>query len=162
MNNKIWWVLIAILLVIIIVLTWMLVATPAPAQLPITATSTPMTQTPPATTSDQPLHTRVVVSAPLSGATVLGKTFTVSGEAPGTWYNEAVFPIQVRDAQGNVIGHGQGQAQSDWMTTAQVPFSGLVTLDTVYHGPATLILLKDNESGLPQNDDSLEVGIVIQ
>jgi len=160
MNSKIWWVIIAILLVVIVILTWMLVATPA-TQAPVTATSTTASQTTPTTSEDQPLHSRVVITSPSAGATV-GQTFTVTGQAPGNWYNEAVFPLQVRDADNNVIGHGQAQAQSDWMTTAQVPFSAAVSLDTVYHGAATLVILKDNESGLPENDDSLEVPIVIQ
>ena len=112
-----------------------------------------------------PLHERVVVTIPASGATV-GKTFTVTGEAPGNWYFEASFPIEVRDAGNNKVGQGKvgqgiAQAQSDWMTTAQVPFKADVTV-TGYTGPVTLILMRDNPSGLPENDDSLSVPITIQ
>ena len=156
MSTRIWWSIIVVLLVIILVLAVILFATPKTAQAPTTATSTAATSTAP-----EPLHTRVVVNSPAPGATV-GKSFTVTGEAPGNWYFEAVFPIQVRDKDNNKIGQTQGQAQSDWMTEAQVPFTATVTLDTPYSGPATLVLLKDNPSGLPQNDDSLEVPIVIQ
>jgi len=161
MKTRTWWTLIVALLVVIIALLVVLIAAPKPAQAPTMSTSTSPVSTSTPDVTNQPLHTRVIVTSPAAGATV-GQTFTVTGQAPGNWYNEAVFPIQVRDADNNVIGHGQGQAQSDWMTTAQVPFSATVTLDTVYHGAATLVLLKDNESGLPQNDDSFEVQIVIQ
>jgi len=161
MKNSIWWTIIVVLLIVILVLAVILFMTPAPTQAPTTANSTSSTQTAATTTPEQPLHTRVVVTAPVSGATV-GQTFTVSGQAPGNWYFEAVFPIKVVDGDGNAIGHGQGQAQSDWTTTAQVPFTATVTLDAPYHGAATLVLLKDNESGLPENDDSLEVPVVIQ
>ncbi len=91
----------------------------------------------------------------------MGKSFTVTGEAPGNWYFEASFPIQVRDKDNNKIGQTTGQAQSDWMTTEQVPFKADIAIEG-YSGPATLVLLRDNPSGMPENDDSLEIPIVIQ
>ena len=150
-----WWVVIALFAVIAVLLV-ILVAVPKPAEAPITATSPAATSTAP-----EPLHARVVVTSPKANATV-GKTFTVAGEAPGNWYFEAVFPVQVRDKDNNKIGQAQGQAQSDWMTTAQVPFKATITLDTPYSGPATLVLLRDNPSGLPENDDSVSIPITIQ
>lgn len=149
-----WWGIIVFLFAVIIVLAVVLFAVPAPAHAPTSATSTPVSTV-------EPLDTRVVVHSPVENATV-GQTFAITGEAPGNWYFEAVFPIQVRDKDNNKIGQTQGQAQSDWMTTSQVPFSATMTLDTVYHGPGTLVLLRDNPSGLPENDDSLEVPIVVQ
>jgi hypothetical protein len=108
-----------------------------------------------------PLSSRVTILKPAAGAAV-GKTFAVEGEAPGNWYFEASFPIQVRDGEGNVIGRGIAQAQSDWMTTALVPFKAEVTLSGEYTGPARLILLRDNPSGLPEHDDAIEVEVVIK
>ena len=158
MKGKLAWSIVTILFVIIIVLAWILFAVPAPAHAPTVATSTTSVAT---STVDQPLHTRVIVTSPVTNASV-GQNFSVSGEAPGNWYFEASFPIQVRDKDNNKIGQTTGQAQSDWMTTAQVPFAASITLSSVYHGPATLVLLKDNPSGLPENEDSLEIPIVIQ
>ena len=152
MNTRIWWTIIILLLVVIVALLFALILIPAPANAPVVATSTP--------NGNQPLRERVVVTAPVSGATV-GKTFAVTGEAPGNWYFEASFPIEVRDAGNNKIGQGIAQAQSDWMTTAQVPFVAAVSVGT-YSGPATLVLMRDNPSGLPQNDDSLSIPILIQ
>jgi len=42
-----------------------------------------------------------------------------------------------------------------------VPFTAQVTVED-YSGPATLVLLKDNPSGLPENDDSVSFSVVIQ
>lgn len=159
MNGKLAWGVVTVLFVVIIVLTWILLAVPKPAEAPTVSTSSP--QATATSSAPEPLHTRVAVSSPPSGSTV-GQRFVVIGEAPGNWYFEAVFPIQVRDKDNNKIGQAQGQAQADWMTTGQVPFSAEVTLDTPYRGPATIVLLKDNPSGLPENDDSLEVPVVIQ
>lgn len=164
MNGKLAWGVVTILLVVIVVLAWILFAVPRPAEAPTTATSTGSGQAT-TTASPEPLHTRVKVISPRAGATV-GKSFSVTGEAPGNWYFEAVFPIQVRDKDNNKIGQTQGQASppagGDWITEAQVPFKATMTLDTAYSGSATLVLLRDNPSGLPENDDSFEVPITIE
>ncbi len=167
MSTRWWLVIIAVLLIVIVVLAWILFATPAPARTPSamqpenwSATTTHSTHTtkPSAT---QPLHTSVSVALPKSGATV-AHTFTVSGKAPGNWYFEAVFPIKVITPEGDTIGTAQAQAQGDWMTTNLVPFTATVNTTLSYTGPARLALLRDNPSGLPENDDSLEIPIVIQ
>ncbi len=145
------------LLLVIIVLLWALFAIPLPAHAPTVATTTPNATTSPTLSA---LAARVIVSSPASGASV-PKTFTVSGEAPGPWYFEASFPIKIVDANNNFIGQGIAQAQSDWMVTGQVPFAAAVTV-TGYSGPATMVLLRDNPSGMPENDDSISVSITIQ
>ncbi len=142
-----------VLFFIIAALGWLVIVAPAPARIEPVATSTPDTT--------EPLSARVSVYLPTSGATV-GQSFVVAGQAPGNWYFEASFPIQVRDKDNNKIGQTIGQAQSDWMTTELVSFTATMTLDTEYHGPATLVLLKDNPSGLPEHDDSVSIPIVIQ
>lgn len=157
MNTRAWWGIILILLVIIIVLAWVLFSTPALVEAPTTSTSTPTT---PVATSGA-LHERVIVTSPKANSAV-GKTFVVSGSAPGNWYFEAVFPIQVRDKDNNKIAQSFATAQGEWMTTDQVTFTATVTLTGSYSGPATVVLLRDNPSGLPENDDALEVPIVIQ
>lgn len=85
----------------------------------------------------------------------------VIGEARGPWYFEASFPVQVRDPDNNLVGQGIAQAGAEWMTENFVPFSATVTVAN-YTGPATLVLLKDNPSGLPENDDAVFFPIVVQ
>ena len=86
----------------------------------------------------------------------------MTGKAPGNWFFEAQAPAMVQAPDGSKIAQGQMQAQGDWMTTNLVDFKADISIDQAYSGPATLVLLKDNESGLPQNDDSLEIPIVVQ
>lgn len=114
------------------------------------------------TTSTQALHDKVLVTSPKSGTTV-GKTFTVTGEAPGNWYGEGSFPVQVRDKNNNTVGQdwAEAQVQVDWMTAGQVPFKVDITV-AGYSGPATLVLLMDSGSGLPEHEDSISVPIVIK
>ena len=162
------WMAIAILLfVVIIAMVTMLFTIPGPhhdlvatstPEKPLQAAAKPTPVTPPA---NQPLSTKVIVSSPQPHTSV-GATFVVTGKAPGNWFSEATFPIQVKDKDGNVIARTHASAQGEWMTTNLVTFTSTVNIDGTYKGPATLALLRDNPSGLPENDDAVEVSIVIQ
>lgn len=103
----------------------------------------------------------VQVELPFPGA-VVGKDFSVIGKARGAWFFEASFPIEVLDAQGNIIAAGIAQAESDWMTENLVPFRADIKVPESYIGPAKLILKKDNPSGLPEHDASASFDIVIE
>jgi len=159
-------VVIALLVIVIILLAWLLIVKQADAP------TVPGAENPATTTTDtgatgttspspKPLHARIVVTFPKANSSV-SKKFTVTGKAPGNWFFEAQAPIIVQAEDGSKIAQGQMRAQGDWMTTELVPFTAEITIDPAYSGPATLVLLKDNESGLPQNDDSLEIPITIQ
>ena len=101
-------------------------------------------------------------------------TFVVMGEARGYWYFEASFPIELWSKDGKILASGIGQAQGEWMTENFVPFKTTLTVGldyngspmggatSSYSGPATLILHKDNPSGLPENEDSFEVPIFMK
>jgi hypothetical protein len=101
------------------------------------------------------------VSTPTPGA-VTGKEFLVKGEARGTWFFEASFPIEVLDQNGARIAIAIAQAEGDWMTTEFVPFSATVRVPETYIGPAIIVLRKDNPSGLPEHDASASSPITIE
>ena len=103
----------------------------------------------------------IVVTNPTAGS-VTAKTFTVTGKARGPWYFEASFPVRVLDGKGNVLATGVAQAQGDWMTTEFVPFTVSITVPNAYTGSATLVLQKDNPSGLPEKDASISFPFTIQ
>jgi hypothetical protein len=68
----------------------------------------------------------------------IGSPIEISGLAKGNWYFEASFPVQVLDEDGTVLGSDIGQAQSDWMTTDFVPFSGEISFSKPKAKPAVL------------------------
>ncbi len=103
----------------------------------------------------------IVVVRPRPNATV-ARSFEVSGSARGGWYFEASFPIQVRVDGVGILFEAPVQANGEWMTSDFVPFSTHITVPGTYTGPATLILHRDNASGLPEHDKSLEIPIVIR
>lgn len=84
----------------------------------------------------------------------------VEGEARGTWFFEASFPIRITDEQGNVLGSSYVQAQSDWMTEDFVPFKGQVSFSSKTEGSGFLVLAKDNPSGLPEYDKEIKIPVV--
>ncbi len=103
----------------------------------------------------------IVVELPFPGA-VTGKSFSVVGKARGMWYFEASFPVKVLDRDGKVLAQVPAQAQGEWMTSEFVPFKVDIQVPDSYIGPATLVLQKDNPSGLPQNDASISFPITIE
>lgn len=63
-----------------------------------------------------------------------------------------------------IIAEGFATAKTNWMTTDFVEFEGNLTFvvdENVYSDRGALILKKDNPSGLPENDDALEITVKI-
>lgn len=87
----------------------------------------------------------------------------IAGEARGSWFFEGSFPITLADGNGKIIGHGIATAGSDWMTEEFVPFIATIEFaDPTYKNTGSLILKKDNPSGLPEHDDALEIPILFE
>jgi hypothetical protein len=97
-----------------------------------------------------------------SGASV-SSPVTITGEVPGSWSFEATFPVVLVDWDGRIIAEGPAHLTGDWMTEELVAFT--VTLEfekpTVKNNGA-LILRTDNPSGLPANDDAIEIPVVFE
>lgn len=84
----------------------------------------------------------------------------VTGEARGTWYFEASFPVKLYDEEGNLLASGPATATEDWMTEDFVPFTATLEFSAPSKGTTgKLVLEKDNPSGLPENDDSLIIPV---
>ena len=102
----------------------------------------------------------IMVTSPYAGS-VTDKEFFIKGKARGGWYFEASFPVQILDKDGGVLMSTQAQAQSDWMTSEFVPFTARITIPKKYTGVATVVLKKDNPSGLPEKDASISFKVLI-
>lgn len=101
----------------------------------------------------------IVVQEPYANA-VVASPLTITGEARGTWFFEASFPVELQDTDGNVIAQGHAEAQGDWMTEDFVPY--IATLAFVVPTGVTdgvLYLRKDSPSGLPANEDALYIPV---
>lgn len=79
------------------------------------------------------------------------------GEARGYWFFEASFPAEIFDVNNKRLGIGVMQAEGEWMTEEFVPYKGTITFETPTTKTGTLVLNKDNPSGLPEHDDTLRI-----
>lgn len=94
---------------------------------------------------------------------IIESPLTIKGVARGSWFFEASFPVVLVDWDGKIIAEGIAQAKGEWMTTDFVPFEATLTFgieSNAYSNKGTLILRKDNPSGLPANDDAIEIPVV--
>jgi len=89
----------------------------------------------------------------------VGSPLVVKGEARGTWYFEASFPAKLFDADGKLLAAVPARAQGDWMTENYVPFLVALAFDRPATATGTLVLEKDNPSGLPENADELRLPV---
>ncbi|MEI6711445.1 MAG: Gmad2 immunoglobulin-like domain-containing protein [bacterium] len=84
----------------------------------------------------------------------------LTGKARGSWYFEASFPIELRDANNVLIAKAVGQAQGDWMTENMVPFTATITFPAQPQGSHGMITLKnDNPSGEPEKSMMFDVPV---
>jgi membrane-bound inhibitor of C-type lysozyme len=94
---------------------------------------------------------------------VIHSPLTITGQARGTWFFEASFPVILTNWDGLIIAQGIATAKSDWTTEDFVPFEAVLEFDEnqTYSNRGFLILKKDNPSGLPEHDDALEIPVLI-
>lgn len=101
---------------------------------------------------------RIHVTSPTSG-TKIKSPLSIRGEARGTWYFEASFPIKLIDENGEVIAQTHAEAQGEWMTENFVPFLATLTFPATSTGSGLLILERDNPSDLPQNAAEVQIPV---
>lgn len=108
------------------------------------------------------MQDQITLSSPLPNDFITSP-LTITGDARGTWFFEASFPIVLTNWDGLIIAEGYATADSDWMTEEFVPFTANLEFDIPdYKNNGSLILKKDNPSGLPENDAALEIPVFFE
>src|ERR1035437_886872 len=95
------------------------------------------TPCPPATTTPTNASLRNIN---IKAGDTVGSPLEINGEARGTWYFEASFPVKIYDSNGKLLGSVPAQAQSDWMTENFVPFKASLDFATPTTDSGILIL----------------------
>lgn len=92
--------------------------------------------------------------------------FSISGQARGQWFFEGSFPVVLTNWDGLIIAEGIATAEGEWMTEEFVPFTASLQFTNPYKEgdqdfmkKGSLILKKDNPSGLPKHDNALEIPV---
>lgn len=104
----------------------------------------------------------------LQANSVITSPFILFGRARGYWFFEASFPVKLYDENGELLATAIAQAQIDpndensagWMTENFVEFSAELNFETPKTAKGTLVLEKDNPSGLPENSDELRIPVL--
>lgn len=131
---------------------------PRPIERPPIAVNGPVSPPPTVFVTEKGQNDMIRLASPLAGATSAG-TLVVEGEARGNWFFEASFPVKLYDADGKLLVAGFAQAEGEWMTSEYVPFGGSYVFEKPATATGTLVLEKDNPSGLPELDDQLRVPV---
>lgn len=84
------------------------------------------------------------------------------GVIKGAYFFEANILINVLDKDKKVILNSNAMAKDDWMTAGPVSFEGNIDFSKLPKGPAYVEIHNDNASGLPENDKSVLIPIVIE
>ncbi|MBX4197879.1 Gmad2 immunoglobulin-like domain-containing protein [Candidatus Parcubacteria bacterium] len=126
-----------------------IIASPISSPTP-TATITPS----PATTTTS----LVRITSPKPGDRVQSP-LVIKGEARGQWFFEANFPVEIRDANGKILGEWYAEAKGDWMTTEFVPFESTLAFSPSTTATGTLVIMNANPSG--DTERALELKIPI-
>ena len=92
---------------------------------------------------------------------LISSPLKIKGEARGFWFFEASFPVRLVDANGNNIPLNPPYVMTanEWMTENFVPFETTHTFTKPQTETGTLIVQKDNPSGLPEHDDSFSIPV---
>ena len=102
---------------------------------------------------------RISVTSPATGSSVKSP-LVIRGEARGNWYFEGSFPVLLVAENGMPLVSGVATAEGEWMTEEIVPFAA--TLEFVVQAGITkgsLILSRDNPSGLPEHDAKVMIPV---
>jgi len=101
----------------------------------------------------------ILLDSPQPGA-FISSPLKIKGQARGTWFFEGDFPVVLINAQGEKIAESYASAKDEWMTENFVFFEGIINFERFLPGQrGTLVLIKDNPTGLTQFDDKLEIPI---
>ena len=84
------------------------------------------------------------------------------GIIKGGYFFEANIRVAVADKDGKVIKQSNAMATTDWMTAGPVSFEGNIDFSGLPKGEAYIKIENDNPSGLPQNDKSVSVPVIIE
>jgi hypothetical protein len=155
------------LLITIVVAAWWLTTAGPLASPPSTIEKVQEVALDPVIVADIAAHADLVqLTSPKPNESITSP-LTLTGKARGTWYFEASFPVILTNWDGLIIAEQPAMARGEWMTEEFVPFTLTLSFESPYHEGdpdfmrrGSVILKKDNPSGLPEHDDALEIPVM--
>ena len=100
---------------------------------------------------------------------VITSPLQIDGKARGFWFFEASFPIKLVDENNNILAITIAQAKEDpvtgevnWMTEDFVDFEAKLEFVPEKNQKGFLIFMRDNPSGLPENNEEFKVPVQME
>jgi len=90
---------------------------------------------------------------------VISSPLIITGEARGTWFFEANFPVKILNGNGEEIAVHYAEALDEWMTEDFVPFRAEIEFEKPETATGFLVLEKNNPSDLREYDDELIIPV---
>jgi hypothetical protein len=105
------------------------------------------------------LNDLIRLADPKANDIIGGNPIVGRGQARGSWFFEASFPVRLEDANGRVLAQTQAQAEGDWMTSDFVSFTFSLSFQLTHNQSYWLVLERDNPSGQPSTTQALRVPV---
>ncbi len=80
--------------------------------------------------------------------------FIIQGQASGTWFFEAVLPISVINAEGDILAEDLIMTDEDWMTEEMIEFEKQIIFEASGSNYGFIRINKNNPSDIPRNSNS--------
>lgn len=84
------------------------------------------------------------------------------GTLKGGYFFEGNVLVKILDADKKILKQSNAVATTDWMTAGPVDFEGNIDFTGLPSGAGYFEIQNDNPSGLPENDKSILIPIIIQ
>lgn len=104
------------------------------------------------------LSDQIIVTDPVPDQ-LISSPLIITGEARGTWFFEATFPVTLFDSNGKVLALHYALTDEDWMTEDFIPFTANIEFDDPETTTGFLILEKDNPSDIREYDAQIEIPV---
>lgn len=85
-----------------------------------------------------------------------------TGTIGGSYFFEGNIFVNILDENKELLRAGNGNAKTDWMTAEPVGFDAILDFSKLKKGHAFVEIHNDNPSGLPENDKSILIPVIIK
>lgn len=102
-----------------------------------------------------------LVSFSLDPGQEVGGVMAVSGAVQGGYFFEANIILNILNEDKKVLRTTNGNAKTEWMTSEPVGFDAVLDFSGLRNGLGFIEIHNDNASGLPENDKSILIPIII-
>jgi hypothetical protein len=106
---------------------------------------------------------KIIITSPKPNDTI-ASPISITGKAVGSWFSEAVFPVEIYDSNDKLLGKTTAQLvpKSDtdtWMTNDFVDFKADLKFAESKTDTGYILFKKDNPSGKQENDQSFKLEV---